>query len=167
MIWCTAPGTTASGAMKFMSNLLVLLVSLLAVESMAWWTRECCKCPNDDSPDGDFIRVTGGADPEDIVDAAKREDEAPRGDKAELLDLHNKYRRMVATGQVRGQPASQKIRDLVSHFEHEHMKPPHPVQNDLCRPKRSGFTQNATIILKFYARAWDARMNMNLTQQSG
>ena len=35
-------------------------------------------------------------------------------EKQELLDLHNKYRRRVANGQVNGQPPSNKIRDLVS-----------------------------------------------------
>ncbi len=98
--------------MKITSFVALLLV-LFAAQSSAWWVQQCCKCPNDNRFD-DIINITGGSDlGDEVVENEKREDIAPQGDKAELLELHNKYRRMVARGEVRGQPASSKIGDLV------------------------------------------------------
>ncbi|KAH9287170.1 Venom allergen 5 [Echinococcus granulosus] len=87
-----------------------LLLNLLSTyHAHAWWSHECCKCPDLDDDGSFFINFTGGIDEGDAQEAKPA---SLSKEKRELLDLQNDYRRRVARGQVPGQPSSSKIHDL-------------------------------------------------------
>ncbi len=120
---------------------LITLVVLVASQGAYGWYRSfrCCACPDDNDPMSEFdnfmefgqspffshsskrVPITSNYQDLDEHDEADKEnspDDTPSpgslsGDRAELLQLHNKYRRKVASGKVNGQPTSSKIHDLV------------------------------------------------------
>ncbi|VDD80209.1 unnamed protein product [Mesocestoides corti] len=83
---------------------VLICVLLIVGQSRAWWSQQCCQCK-----DLDIVSFTGGTD-EDDVGPTKRS--VLSAEKSELLNLHNKYRRLVSDGQIREQPSSSKIHDL-------------------------------------------------------
>ncbi len=120
---------------------LITLVVLVASQGAYGWYRSfrCCACPDDNEPMSEFDNFMGfgqspffshsskrvpvisnvqDLDEDDGADKENSPDDATSSgslseNRAELLQLHNKYRRKVASGNVNGQPSSSKIHDLV------------------------------------------------------